>query len=172
MELEFFKQEQLYRLLLKTEQQTVLSANNDSTIDINYAEKNAKFLEKISDMGKDELANYIVHRKTMLDILERALEYVDNENNRYEKRQASAFRKSGNFMQSINEYYSLIGHRISETERQNFLAFSQHHGLPTSLLDVTSNPLYALFFACHEAKENGYVYIFSKLVHVGHNRDN
>jgi len=83
------------------------------------------------------------------------------ENAKYEKRQASAFRASGRFMQSINEYYSAIGHRLAEVERQNFLAFSQHHGLPTNLLDVTANPLYALFFACHEAKEKGYVYIFS-----------
>jgi hypothetical protein len=83
------------------------------------------------------------------------------ENSKYEKRQASAFRMSGRFMQSINEYYSSIGHRLTDIERQNFLAFSQHHRLPTNLLDVTANPLYALFFACHEAKEKGYVYIFS-----------
>ena len=83
LELELFKQEQLYRLFLKTEQQAVLSNDKDSTLNINYAEKSAKFLEKISDMGKDDLANYIVHRKTMLDILERALEYVDSENNSY-----------------------------------------------------------------------------------------
>lgn len=83
------------------------------------------------------------------------------ENAKYEKRQASAFRTSGHFMQSINEYYSAIGHRLAEIEKQNFLAFSQHHWLPTNLLDVTTNPLYALFFACHEAKEKGYVYIFS-----------
>lgn len=83
------------------------------------------------------------------------------ENDKYDKRQASAFRKSGCFMYSIKEYYSLIGHRLSEIEKQNFLAFAQHHGLPTNLLDVTSNPLNALFFACNESKENGYVYIFS-----------
>lgn len=86
------------------------------------------------------------------------------ERGKFEKRQASAFRgkKGKSFMNLINDYYSMIGHRISDIEKENFLAFAQHYGLPTNLLDITSNPLSALFFACHEAKENGYVYIFPK----------
>jgi len=85
------------------------------------------------------------------------------ENSKYDARLAGAFRgkKQGRLIKSINEYYSTVGHRLSDIEKQNFLAFAQHYGLPTNLLDVTSNPLNALFFACHEAKENGYVYIFS-----------
>jgi hypothetical protein len=84
------------------------------------------------------------------------------ENGKYDKRQASAFRgrKNKSFMALINDYYSTIGHRISDIEKENFLAFAQHYGLPTNLLDITSNPLSALFFACHEAKEKGCVYIF------------
>lgn len=82
------------------------------------------------------------------------------ENTKFEKRLAGAFRNSGRFMPSIDKYYSKIGHRLSDIEKQNFIAFAQHHGLSTNLLDVTDNPLNALFFACQEAKENGYVYIF------------
>ena len=41
-----------------------------------------------------------------------------------------------------------------------WLALSQHHGMPTRMLDWTRNPLAALFFACIEGKaEDGAVYL-------------
>lgn len=87
------------------------------------------------------------------------------ENALFDKRLAGAFRckKNKRFMNSIDEYYSAVGHRLTDIEKNNFLAFAQHYGLSTNLLDVTTNPLNALFFACNDSKEKGYVYIYPKM---------
>lgn len=100
----------------------------------------------------------------------------------YEKRMSGAFRfpvKPSHphgkdvyplFTDKISEYYSHIGHRLPDVDREHFVAFSQHYGLATNLLDVTASPIVALFFACYEENcckykkpnknTNGKVYIF------------
>lgn len=84
---------------------------------------------------------------------------------------ASGFRwmveknKSFHDMKSLRiDYYQEIGYSLSEKDEENFIAYCQHHGLPTELIDITKNPLVALYFACEKDEdEDGNVYLFNKL---------
>lgn len=53
---------------------------------------------------------------------------------------------------------------LNDTKRIEILTKLQHYGLPTRLLDLSENPLIALFFACSDisvASEDGRIYYFS-----------
>lgn len=61
----------------------------------------------------------------------------------------------------LKSYYQEIGSEINELQKEYFIAFSQHHGLKTNLIDFTTAPLIALYFACEGIKDyenTGYVY--------------
>lgn len=65
----------------------------------------------------------------------------------------------------LNSYYQEVGYELDKMQEENFLAFSQHHGLKTNLIDFTTAPLVALYFACERDKydvNNGYVYILNE----------
>ena len=84
LELELFKQEQVYRLEIKKEQKKYLNENIDGIENYaDYESKCSNYLQKISDLGKDDLANYITHRKVMLDVLSNNLRFADEEKKKY-----------------------------------------------------------------------------------------
>lgn len=52
------------------------------------------------------------------------------------------------FIKMKDEFKREVSHMINSDEHESFLAFSQHYGIPTNLVDFTKSPLVALYFAC------------------------
>lgn len=48
-----------------------------------------------------------------------------------------------------NSFYNQVITKLTDEEKRYFLAFCQHYGIPTNLVDFSYSPLIALFFACY-----------------------
>jgi hypothetical protein len=84
LEMELFKQEQKYRLELKKEGKKIEEEARMDNIDYErYIEKRTIYAEKLSDMGKSNLAEYVMHRKAVLDILAQNIKYKSEQQKVY-----------------------------------------------------------------------------------------
>lgn len=97
--------------------------------------------------------------------------YRGHSNKKKYKLEPSLFRKDeeGNYLYRDNEhilYRELLVSNSADFQSDVYtldsLVRMQHYSLPTRLLDITSNPLIALYFACKSAiDEDGEVIVFS-----------
>lgn len=78
------------------------------------------------------------------------------------------FRKKKTDFKKLSEdeiYYRILRRQSNEFNNLtnlDVLAKMQHYGVPTRLLDITTNPLIALFFALEKSgTKDGYVYVFT-----------
>ena len=78
----------------------------------------------------------------------------------------SIFRYKNNIDENLilKKIISLDSNEFQNLNNCEILTKLQHYGCPTRLLDITLNPLVALYFACKDEMNNdGYVYVFFTL---------
>lgn len=87
---------------------------------------------------------------------------------------ASCYRKqfkhnsNADLNNMLHDYYFNLGHLLTETDKNNFLAYAQHHGLPTNLIDISSVSLVALYFACEKTYYDDNKEVSQKRENYGH----
>lgn len=86
------------------------------------------------------------------------------ESQKFDKPLSSSIQRTllKNYTEILETYHLNVETSINKIQDKNFLAFSQHHGIPTNLLDFSFSPLVSLYFSMDGCQEKGYVYFLCK----------
>lgn len=84
LDIELFKQEQAYRLTLKKEGlELEKEMKKEITNYREYTDKRVRYAAKLSEVGKSDLADYVMNRKIILDVFDENLESIDDDHKKY-----------------------------------------------------------------------------------------
>lgn len=120
------------------------------------------FVRKIEDLLEYIEKNF---QKNIYKENENKITYFRGQSDAKWNLSPSLYRLKGNIIEKEKILINKVLHQ-KPTEFDGLPIFDilvkmQHYGLPTRLLDVTKNPLTALFFACHSVGTDGKIFIFN-----------
>ncbi|MGL4451789.1 MAG: FRG domain-containing protein [Sarcina sp.] len=145
-----------------------------------YSKKHIKGLQNPKEYLVEDLASYVNYisklngenfyfrgeSKNYLDITSSGLRGINSGGFNCKNTNIDR-RKDLKFIELIRVFYNEVSHLLSNVDRENFIVFAQHHGIPTNLIDISMSPLVSLYFACLDSdssnKEDfGFVYLIKK----------
>lgn len=116
LDVKLYEIESEWRVKVKTEGIDLIDKKKDITTLEEYKELYGSFLSKFNDIGQSDLARYIVHRRSVIDLLDKLIELNDQESFASEDIVHSLFfpiRESGDTVSSDKQNLWLIDERLT-----------------------------------------------------------